>query len=240
MAAAAFAVVACAEAGVLGTDSGNAPRPDSAVGGGFDARPDAPPPPPPDAAPPVAVSLSHSTADTIIAANSVSCNNGDPTFHHTDNSYWRVFNLTSLGVTGALTITSVDMGIEEALADSGGTQSATLRLHTLAGTFTLANLTLAGSVPTTVPDQTLAIMNIPVPGVTIPAGSILVVEFFTPDGPPAMNRLFVGSNNSGETDPTYISAPGATACNIDEPATATSLGFPDMHMVLKVNGTYLP
>jgi hypothetical protein len=196
-------------------------------------------PPPPDAAPvAVPITITQSNSQSIVAANSVSCNNGDPTFHHTENSYYRQFNLAAFGITSDFMITSVDVGIEDAIAGSGGNQPATVNLYTLTGAFITANLTLIGSAPILVADQTATILPIGVSG-TAPAGSTLVVEFLTPDGQPAQHRLFVGSNDLGETGSSFLKA---ADCSINEPTAAANLGIPglQMHMVMNVHGMHFP
>ena len=72
----------------------------------------------------------------------------------------------------------------------------------------------------------------PVAG-TAPAGSVLVVEVFTPNGQTTNNSFFIGSNAAGQTGPSYIAA---ADCTIPEPATTASIGFPNMHIVMNVTG----
>ena len=64
-----------------------------------------------------------------------------------------------------------------------------------------------------VPDQAATIITVPVTG-SAPAGSTLVVEFFTPSGQPSVAQLFVGSNAGGQTAPSYLAA---AACGAPEP-----------------------
>jgi hypothetical protein len=94
------------------------------------------------------------------------------------------------------------------------------------------SLTLIGQTNTTVNDQSLSIVNIPVTG-TAPAGSQLVVEILTPDGQAAGNSFFIGSNSAPETGPSYLRAPD---CGVTTPTTTAAIGFPNMHIVLNVNG----
>ena len=173
--------------------------------------------------------ITHSVSQTIISGNSVACSASGI---HADNHYLRVFDLPAFGIDNDFMVTSVDIGIEEALAGSGGTQPAELRLYTLEGPFIWANLTLIASAPVNVTDQSLTIINMPVEG-TIPAGSLLVVDFFTPDGDAASHSMFVGSNNLGQTAPTYIAA---ADCGITEPTDTTLIGYPGMHLVMNVYG----
>lgn len=173
--------------------------------------------------------ITHSLSQTIQALNSVSCNAGGL---HTDNSYMRVFDLPSFGINGDFEVSQVQIGIEQAVG-AGGAQPASVNLYTLSGPLVFANLTPIGSANINVSDQNLTILNVPVSG-TAPAGSTLVVEFFTPNGQAAGHSLFVGSNNLGQTDPTYLAA---ADCAVPEPTDTGSLGFPGMHLVMNVTGS---
>jgi hypothetical protein len=173
--------------------------------------------------------ITHSLSQSIMASNSISCNSGGL---HTDNSYMRVFDLQgSFGISGPINVTSVDFAIESASAGSGGTQPATINIYTLSGPLLFSNLTLIATQPLSVPNQTFGYMNVPI-SANIPAGSIMVVEIFTPDGQAAGNKLFLGSNNLGQTGPTYIAA---ALCGISEPTDVALIGFPNMQLVLNVN-----
>jgi hypothetical protein len=173
--------------------------------------------------------ITESTSQEIVSGNSVSCNAGGL---HTDNHYLRAFDLPSFGIDADFSITSVDIGIELASAGNGNTQPAEIRLYILEGDFLWENMTLIASAPVAVANQDLTIINMPVEGV-IPAGSMLVVDFFTPNGQLAGNSLFVGSNSAPETAPTYLSA---VDCGVPEPTTTADIGFPDMHLVMNVTG----
>jgi hypothetical protein len=203
------------------------------------AAPDASTPGTPDAGPgtPMMRTLSQTTADTIVAANSVSCN-GETS--HSENHYYRVFDLAAAGINGAFQVSQVTVGIESASSGTG-TQPATIVLHTLTGAPALANLTQLTSSPVTIADQGAGVRDFAV-SATAPAGSKLVVEFTTPDGTAGTNLLFIGSNAAGETAPSYITAPlpAPGGCDITELTTTGALGFPTMHVVMKVTGTYTP
>lgn len=173
--------------------------------------------------------ITHSTAQTITAGNSISCN---ATGLHAENSYYRIFDLAGdFGITEAFDITEVQFGVEQATG-AGGTQPVEVRLYTLSGPFVLANLTPIGSAPLSVPNQNLTIFSAPI-AATVPAGALLVVEIFTPDGQAAGHSFFVGSNTAGQTDPSYIRAP---SCGLTEPGNLATIGFPNMHIVINVTG----
>lgn len=206
------------DAGQLGPTFDAAPRPDAAdVGGGGGP-----------------VSLTQSTSMTVAELNSVACGND---FFTTESSYYRVFDLPAGGVTGAVTISNVSVGIETALSGGGVSQPATVKLHTLSGsmpttTFNRTSLTQIGTAEVTVADQDLAVLQVPV-SANVPAGSKLVVEFFVPDGEADENTLYVGTNDAGETGPTFV----RDGCGgADEPTTLGSLGVDGVHWVLEVSG----
>ncbi len=174
------------------------------------------------------------TASQVPTAGSVACNAGG---FHTLNSYWRAYNLAPLALPGPLTVNSVQFGIE--LSDANGTgttQPVTVNVYTSAGAFPGGVRTLVGtSGVVQVPDQTLTTLTVPitVPPV-VPANAILCVELVTPDGrAPANNRFFIGSNASAQTGPSYIQA---ADCGIAVPTDLTTIGFPNMHIILNING----
>lgn len=170
--------------------------------------------------------LTHSVSQSIISGNSVSCNSAGL---HTDNSYWRSFDLNSFGIYSELNVKAVEIGIEQATS-SGSGQPLTVNLYTSAGAFPGGARTLIGTTTVTVSDQSGTIISIPITA-SVPAGSELVVEIFTPDGQAVGNSFFIGSNNLGQTAPSYISASG---CGVPTPTDLSSLGFPNMHIVMNV------
>ena len=177
------------------------------------------------------VTITHSTSQSIIALNSVSCNAGGL---HTNNSYMRVFDLAAFGLPNGLDVTEVEFGIEQALGATGS-QPVTVNLYVKtvpANPLTFANLTPIGTASTNVTDQAATILAVPVAG-SAGAGSILVVEVFTPEGQTAGNSFFIGSNNLGQTAPSYLAA---ADCGVPEPTDTAAIGFPGMHIVMNVTG----
>ncbi len=165
------------------------------------------------------------------AANSVSCNDGAAGgFDHTDNSYFRAFSLGAF--PQGFTACAVEFGIEQ--ADAGGVdQPITVRLYSnTGGAFPAGTRTQVGTATVNVTDQTLTLFRVPLTA-TVPAGAELIAEVFTPDGQPASNTFFIGSNNTAETGPSYIAA---ATCGITTPTTTTAIGFPNMHIILNVRG----
>jgi hypothetical protein len=211
-------------------------RPDGGDNGGGDGGADAGNTAP-DASPgtPVQITISHSMSQVITAGNSVACVNEADQFH-SDNSYYRVFDLQSFGVTGPLQVSMVQFGVEQATG-AAGSQPAVVRLHTLTGTvLSTANLSLLSTANPTITDQSTSILDVPVTAM-VPAGSRLVVELNTPDAQTVGHSFFIGSNEGGQTGPSYLRAPD---CGVNEPTDTTGLGFPNMHVVMNVIGTHTP
>ncbi|MGB0384510.1 MAG: carboxypeptidase regulatory-like domain-containing protein [Ardenticatenaceae bacterium] len=175
-------------------------------------------------------SLTHSASQEIADLNSTSCQNGNDL--HRDNSYYRVFDLSGdFDVNEDFEVSSVEFGVQLARG-AGGEQPVRVNLYTLDGSFVLANLTAIGSAEVNLPDQSLTIASVPVSG-TVPAGSTLVVELFTPSGVADGNTFFVGSNNQGQTDPSYIRA---SFCGVSQPTNVTNIGAANMQLVMNVTG----
>lgn len=190
---------------------------------------------------PTTITLTQSSSMTITTANTVSCNNSSTGFT-TENSYYRVFQLPSLGINAPFTVERIDFGVEEANAGAGTSQTVQANAYTLTGALNTANLTrIAGNVAA-VNDQALGTVMVPMtPTGVAPAGSTLVIELFIPDGTAAGNIIFLGSNSSAETGPSYLRAP---SCGASQPATIDSLvagstpPVPVVRMVMSVTGTY--
>lgn len=188
----------------------------------------APPQATPSPTPDCPLIITHSTSQTITSGNSVSCNNG---VGHTDNSYWRAFNMMTFAGGHQFIVTSVSFGVESV----NQTQPVTVRLYANnGGAFPGGTRTqLATSTVDVTTAQSGTILSIPLTA-TVPAGTgELVMELFTPDGEAAGNLFFVGSNTAPQTGPSYISAP---ACGITTPTDLAAVGFPNMHIVFNVHG----
>jgi len=180
--------------------------------------------------------ITQSSTQTITLQNSVSCNNGTG---HTDNSYWRAFDMTSFVGSNTYNVTSVSFGIEQATA-AGGIQPVTVRLHTSSQNFPTGfpgSLTQIATATFNVPDSASnTVFLVPITA-TVPAGAQLVMEVFTPDGTAAGNLLFIGSNADFESGQSYLSA---ASCGFTTPTTTAAVGFPNMHLVFNVNGNCGP
>jgi len=188
-----------------------------------------------------ATSITQSTnTATITSGNSVSCNGGSPGFFHTDNSYYRAFTLSSFNpplTSTQFLVQSVTIGIETANASgTGTTQPMTVNVYSsTTNPPTNASLTLLSTANANVSDQALTSLTVPLttqPVFTVATG-ILVIEIFTPSGQAAGHSFFIGSNALGQSGPSFIKA---ASCGITEITSLAAIGFPNMHIVMTVNG----
>jgi len=180
-------------------------------------------------------SITQSTdTSTITSLNSVHCGSGGL---HADNSYIRRFFLDAdHGIVGAFSVESVDWAIESATGATGS-QPVEVNLYSIpvGAALTFANLTSIGSSNISVADASLSGISTNVSGVVSdPTTLDLVVEVFTPSGQASGNGFFIGSNPNGETQPSYLAA---AACGISEPTATGAIDFPNMQILMVVNGT---
>lgn len=179
-----------------------------------------------------AVNISHS-ASLVPTTGSVSCNAGGVT---AENSYYRTFNLASFGITDPFNISSVQIGVESALAGGGGSdQPLTMNIY---NTTTLGALgSPIASANYSVSDQSLTLLSLPI-SASILTGEF-TVEIFVADAIAngAGHRFFIGSNADGQTAPSFIRAP---SCGITSPFDLAGIGFPNMHIVMNVVGEAVP
>jgi hypothetical protein len=179
--------------------------------------------------------ITHSTSQTIIDGNSVACNDG---FGTTENHYWRAFDMNTFTGGQEYDVTSVSFGIELAQSGDGTGQPLTVNLYANHnapfpdGDWQSNLIATSGSI--NIPDQVGTIFEVPITA-TVPAGTLeLVMEVMTPDGTAVGNLFFIGSNPDPETGPSYLSA---VDCGVPDPTPTGDLGFPDMHIVMNVNGS---
>jgi hypothetical protein len=188
-----------------------------------------------------ATSITESTnATTVDASTTVSCNGGAPTYLHTDNSYYRAFTLSAFNPPLDQTqfrVQSVTIGIASAnAAGTNTTQPVTLNVYrSTTNPPTSASLTLLSSVTVDVADQSSSLLTVPLttqPVFSVATG-ILVVEVFTPNGQASGHSFLLGSNSLGQSAPSYFKA---SACGVSDIRSLASSGFPNMHIVMTVNG----
>ncbi len=176
--------------------------------------------------------ITQSTSQTVVPG-SVACTTAG--VGSTQNSYWRAFTLSDFGVPAASTynVSSVSFGVETVTTSL----PITVNLYTTTGfpTGFPGSLTLIGTAMTTITTvQGGTVVNVPLAASVPPGTSQLVMEVNAPDGTPSLNFFFIGSNTAAETGPSYLSA---ADCGITTPTTTAAIGFPNMHIIMNVNGS---
>ncbi|MCC6659648.1 MAG: hypothetical protein IT437_02055 [Phycisphaerales bacterium] len=193
------------------------------------------------------ITLSRSTVNNlIVAGNSVACATaaGDPPQRTTSNFYWRSYKLSDFpAVTGPFNVQSVTFGVEDA-AHPTLTQDVRVRLYkdtdggvpTAVGT----DLTQVAEALVAVPDGQAQFITCPIVANFAQTDTIVVSvdsqdwQLAFPSPTTVSARFFIGSNNLGETDPSYLSA---VPCGIANPTNTTTIGFPNMMIILDLTGT---
>lgn len=180
-----------------------------------------------------ALALSQTSNLTPSSANSAACQE-DNGLYTVENRYLRRFYFADHpAVGGAVSIQSVDVGVESSTGQTIQVNLYTLPHGTAAETIPLADLVPIGSGSVAVADGT-ALTTINVPLSAIVADTVandLVVEVVG-DGSADGTHFYVGSTPSPETHLSFFMAP---ECGIDTPVTPSSIGFPNMHLILVVN-----
>jgi hypothetical protein len=189
---------------------------------------------PPKVTPCGPVFLTDSVSQDIITGNSFACTDPGTGFTF-ENHYSRPFNLPSLGIDGFVDVCEVDFAVEGAISIAGSQTVTVYLFYTPAGTFPNGPLTLIGTFAVDVPDQALNIISVPVTA-TVPSGSELVVDVASEDGVVNGSAFSIGSNNLGQTAPSYLTAPD---CGIATPTDLADIppGYPNMQIVINAVGT---
>lgn len=173
--------------------------------------------------PPAELTLTHSDSWEVANGNTVACTSpGDTT---AENRYLRTFTLADFGINDPLEVTGVTFGVESL----NRATDITVNLYTLDGAFWYENMDLIGSRTQRLEFQSRTTVTVPVTG-SVPAGATIVAEVAAPDLS-GVAAFFPGSNDAGETAPSYVSAPD---CGAPEPVAYESLGAPWVHLVMTV------
>jgi hypothetical protein len=192
--------------------------------------------------------LTQTTSQTIQADTSIACGVNPPGTNA--NNYYRVFDLSAMGITSAFTVTEVAFQVEHCDQIGGTTGTAVaVRVGTYAGTpgdkLELSMMTILASNPTVAVPETTTGSTIHAPiSATIPAGQKLLVEVDSPDG---FNQhyFYMGANTAGESAPGYVLAPmcvDSAMQPINKPTNISKVSsvYPTIHLLLTVTGQYQP
>ncbi|AXJ00796.1 Por secretion system C-terminal sorting domain-containing protein [Cyclonatronum proteinivorum] len=144
------------------------------------------------------------------------------------NRFLRTYTLTDFDIEGGIEVTALQFGL---LLATGSPLNSFARVYLLDGDLSYDNMTLIGESAFPIDSSSDAsVITIPV-SATVPAGSTIVAEIEVPESP--VSDMFPGSNEAGQTAPSYIQAPD---CGIDTPTTIESLGFPEVAHIVNVIG----
>ena len=182
--------------------------------------------------------ITQSFSQTISPGNSTSCNSGPPGFYHYPNYYWRVFPLAPPPPGQVYRATAASFGIERATSETGQ-QLVQVSLSALtAGGFPTGSWRTIGASTVLVPDQTGTMLAVPMDAIVPEEATALIMRVSTLTGqPPFNNSFFIGSNNAGQSAPSYLTAPN---CGVAQPTDLATIGFPSMHLVFNVDIDCVP
>ncbi|MFI4883238.1 MAG: GC-type dockerin domain-anchored protein [Phycisphaerales bacterium JB064] len=187
------------------------------------------------------VRLSHSTEEFLVTGGTaIACSSTATPQTSSDNQYWRSFTLSDFGVSESVTISDIELGIENILLPTLVEVDVTVRLFQAPGGSAPAfGLEEIGSTVVTLSDRALEIITVDVSGV-VDAGNALIVQVDVPNlqtlsGGLTGDVYFPGANSFGQSAPSYISS---TGCSTATPTDYAVLGpgFPDVHLIIIANG----
>ena len=167
------------------------------------------------------VYLNESTSQTIVYGNTSACGYSPSSTATSANSYYRAFKISDFITANYFNVDSVQFSVELANSNGAGLQPLNVNVYSLSGTnVTLANLTLLSSFNGYLPDvgSTGSVFTAAVPASIAGTGTI-VVEVASPDGLSDGHSFYIGSNNLGQTKPSYWYAPSCGTTDITDLST---------------------
>jgi len=179
-------------------------------------------------------SISQNSSTFVLSAGTVACGASGIT---TENSWYRLFDLDSdHNLSGQFCAESLDYGIESAF-DNGVPQSVVVTTACLDDgmPFLEAFLTDQTSQMHAQPDAELAFFNANISGCCNADTQSMSVRLEAPvdctlEG---CGSLYFGSNSLGQSSPSYFRS---DSCGVTEPTDMAALGYPDVHVVMRLNG----
>lgn len=175
--------------------------------------------------------LTQTTSGEIEPDTSIACTDDDDD-DHSENSYYRVFDLAAEGIDSSFHVTAVEVGVEAADSGGDGAQTIEVSIHALEGDIEDGQLEPLGTATEEVEDQVGGRVTVDVDAV-VPGGTRFAVEVRTPDGTQQGHSFFIGANDDGQSAPGYIRAP---ECDTDRPRELGDLGFSEIAMIIDVVG----
>ena len=171
------------------------------------------------------------TASVLSDLNSIRCPTGP-------NSFFREYNLAEdFGISSALTVTSIDVGVQMATGGNGVSQPATVNLYTFdesqadISNLNLSNINQIATTTINIPDGANFVQNIPITA-TVPAGLTLIVEVLSVGGTDGTaDVLVVATSPNVIESQSFILAP---MCGVADIMDNVSIGFPDTQWIMAV------
>ena len=176
------------------------------------------------------------TEDSTIAPSlSLACSDLNGT---KENSWYRIFPLKELGVTGPLTVHRVNFGVQTAIGDH---QRAKVSIGTYAGSagsveLDVSKIDMLGLTTIAIPETTGEMMQANFPAITVAADTNLIVEVKT-EGVGEGRYFYLGATAGTETTPGYLRAP---TCGTPNPTMTSALGYAQTHLIISVSGAFTP
>lgn len=189
---------------------------------------------------PASVELSHNANTENILQGTPFC--GDAAGHQAQ-SLWRSLSPceSPFLLQNGMTLESIRIGIENSNPGTGFIeQPLILRIHedpTGSGLDDPTLLELLYEQTYAIPEfeMNLFCLTLDSP-LELPCGRNVVIEFHLPDGTTDGHLLILGTNDSGESDPTRFTAP---FCGNNLPIPLSDLGYPDSHLLASFRGAYI-
>ncbi len=188
-----------------------------------------------DAPPFTSTLLSQHLSPAIVPGNSVACT-PDGGITTADNQFARSFDLSAVLPGEAMVVSCVEWAMES--NNAGVLTTAAVNIYEDADGGAPgapgADLVLLGSQELLIPGDAggqilTAALEAPV---LVPADTVMVVELAIPDTS-GITGIWPASNPDGQTGPSYVRS---AICGLPAFADLADLGFPDMHMVMRVLG----
>ena len=189
---------------------------------------------------PASVEISHSVDTESFTQGTPFC--GDATGHQAQ-SLWRLLSPceSPFLLSNGMVLEAIRVGIENSNPGTGfTTQPLVLRIYedqTGSGINDPSLLDLIHEQTYEIPALETSHMCLTLDNpVELPCGMNVIVEFHLPDGTANGHLLILGTNDSGESDPTRFSAP---FCGNDLPVPLSDLGYPDAHLIASFRGSFI-
>lgn len=165
---------------------------------------------------------------TIEIGNTFACS-VDGVFTY-ENFVARVFTTPQQFVLGC-----VEFGIDENVGGASSVEVTVFSGNIVSNPGAPALAQVVVAIPDNVSAQ-LFVANMPA-GIVIPPGGTFSIQFRTPSRDPSAGgdggEIYLGSNNNGQTAPTYVKAP---TCGVVGYVSFAAVGFPGIHMLMSLGG----